>query len=312
MSKQLRKRALSIACAAFTISIASLPASAAPETAQTTEAKALIEKARKVAGSDLREQFQSLCEPTPATIAVRKDRTPGIMQPTKVFDNLYFVGKNSIGASAITTSEGIILIDTMWDAEEASTIIIPGLISLGLDPKEIKYVISTHAHTDHFGGIPYLRAHYPKFKVIMPDADWAAPATKALRREGDIGFADTYDLTLGDTTVQMVRTPGHTPGTASLIFPVKWAGKTHMAMQWGGGVPHDADFSPEVVDSFLNLAKSKHAEVRWQSHPKPDTRAMIYGVRTGKRPHPFIFGEQKFGRYLEVIKLCKRAGVDAG
>ena len=57
----------------------------------------------------------------------------------------------------------------------------PGFKKLGLDLRDIKYVISTHAHRDHFGGIPYFRAHYPGFKVVMPDADWAAPETAALR-----------------------------------------------------------------------------------------------------------------------------------
>lgn len=312
MNKIQRKSARRAAAAALAAAAATTLLASAPASSQATDAKALINKARGLARSDLRAEFQSLCEPTPETIAVRKDQTRGVMQPIRVFDNLYFVGKNSIGATALTTSEGIILIDTMWDAEDAATIVIPGLISLGLDPKDIKYVISTHAHMDHFGGIPYLRAHYPKIKVIMPDADWAAKGTSAFRADGDIGFPETYDLTLGDTTVHMVRTPGHTPGTVSMLYPVKWQGKTYTAMQWGGGVPHDENFSPDVVDSFLDRAKSSHAAARWQNHPKPDTRAMIADVRAGKNPHPFIFGEEKFGRYLDIIKLCKRAGVDAG
>lgn len=312
MNKIQRKSVRRVAAAALATAAATMFLASAPASSQATDAKALINKARDLAGSDLRTEFQSLCEPTPETIAVRKDQTRGVMQPIRVFDNLYFVGKNSIGATALTTSEGIILIDTMWDAEDAATIVIPGLISLGLDPKDIKYVISTHAHMDHFGGIPYLRAHYPKIKVIMPDADWAAKGTSALRAEGDIGFAETYELTLGDTTMRLVRTPGHTPGTVSMLYPVKWQGQTYTAMQWGGGVPHDENFSVDVVDSFLGLAKSQRAAVRWQNHPKPDTRAMIADVRAGKRPHPFIFGEEKFGRYLDIIKLCKQAGVDAG
>ena len=52
--------------------------------------------AKKAAGTDLREEYQSLCEPTPAMIAVRKDRTQGIMEPAHPFDNLYYAGKNFV------------------------------------------------------------------------------------------------------------------------------------------------------------------------------------------------------------------------
>src|SRR6476620_1795897 len=65
--------------------------------------------------------------------------------PGKVFDNLYFVGTKIHSAWALTTSEGIILIDTVYDynSEEA---IVEGMKKLGLDPANVKYVIISHAH----------------------------------------------------------------------------------------------------------------------------------------------------------------------
>jgi metallo-beta-lactamase class B len=283
---------------------------APPTPVPPPNAAELIARAKVLAGTDLLEEWQSLCAPTPATIAVRQDKSPGVLEPVKVFDNLYFVGKNSVSATAVKTSAGLILIDTLSNDEEASTILVPGLRQLGLDPKDIKYVVSTHAHGDHMGGIKYLRANFPGFRVVMPEADWAAEATKALRTNIDIGFDQEMKLTLGDYTMTLIKTPGHTIGTVSLLYPVQYQGQTHMVWQWGGGQPHDPVFSQEIVDFFLAKARAARVAVRWQSHTKPDTRGMLAKYKAGQG-HPFIFGPEKMGRYMDIIATCKRAGVDA-
>src|ERR1700759_4844579 len=68
--------------------------------------------------------------------------------PAKVFDNLYFVGTKIHSSWALPTSDGIIVIDTLYDyaSEEA---IIGGLKKLGLDPAQVKSVIVSHGHLDH-------------------------------------------------------------------------------------------------------------------------------------------------------------------
>src|SRR4030095_1377575 len=68
--------------------------------------------------------------------------------PAKVFDDLYFVGGKVHSSWALTTSEGIILIDTIFPYN-SDELIVGGLQKLRLDPKNIKYVIISHAHTDH-------------------------------------------------------------------------------------------------------------------------------------------------------------------
>src|SRR5262249_19088392 len=71
-------------------------------------------------------------------------------EPSKVFDNFYFVGGKIHSSWALTTKEGIILIDTIYpyNSEE---LILGGMKKLGLDPKDIKYVLISHAHSDHIG-----------------------------------------------------------------------------------------------------------------------------------------------------------------
>src|SRR5438132_8701130 len=106
----------------------------------------------------------------PSTTAKVPPRSEWYTEPVKVFDNLYYVGTQLQSMWAITTSEGIILHDTAYnymvkDAVEG------GLKKLGLDPAQIKYIIVSHAHTDHYLGAKYLQDTYHAH-VIMSEADW--------------------------------------------------------------------------------------------------------------------------------------------
>jgi len=102
-------------------------------------------------------------------------RATWFAEPAKVFDNLYFVGGKIHSSWALTTGEGIILIDTIfpYNSEE---LIEGGLRKLGLDPKDIKYVLISHAHADHIGGAEMLQTRYGA-KVVMGAADWDSVAT---------------------------------------------------------------------------------------------------------------------------------------
>ena len=76
------------------------------------------------------------------------------MEPVKLFDNLYYMGFSDIGAWAITTSDGIILLDTLNSPQEADEIMVADMRKVGLDPATVKYAIIGHGHFDHFGGAP--------------------------------------------------------------------------------------------------------------------------------------------------------------
>jgi hypothetical protein len=91
-------------------------------------------------------------------------------EPAKVFDNLYFVGMTEYSAWALTTSQGIIVIDAIFDYSVEDEV-VNGLKKLGLNPADIKYVLVSHAHTDHIGGAKYLQDHFGA-KVVMSNEDW--------------------------------------------------------------------------------------------------------------------------------------------
>src|ERR1051326_6813185 len=168
--------------------------------------------------------------------------------PTKVFDNLYFVGLGSVGPFALVTSGGIILFDALNDDKEARDILVPGLKSLGLNPGDIKYVVITHGHGDHYGGAKYLKATYGA-RLFASKEDWAfmaaqknpsgnggTPARWAdLVPDHDMDIVDGQKLTLGNETITFYVTPGHTPGSVSTIIPVTDKGVPHVMAFWGDG-----------------------------------------------------------------------------
>src|SRR5690606_4842666 len=152
--------------------------------------------------------------------------------PLKVFDNLYWLGTRQHSSWALQTSEGIIIIDTnfAWATEPE---IINGLIQLGLNPADIKYVIISHAHGDHDQGAAELQRRYGA-KVVMGEADWESTLQRPPTAAGGVPTRDIavgpegMKLTLGDTTIDIIPTPGHTQGTLSYVFPVRHLGQTIM------------------------------------------------------------------------------------
>lgn len=151
------------------------------------------------------------------------------VEPTKLFDNLYYVGNEFVGVLVLRTSAGLVLFDSSSSADEAEHRLVPGLVQLGLNPKDIKYVVVTHGHWDHFGGAAYLQQTYHA-KIALAAADWdlieklppnSLEASNHPIPKREIAIVDGQKLTLGDTTVTLYVTPGHTPGTVSAIVPVR-------------------------------------------------------------------------------------------
>jgi metallo-beta-lactamase class B len=239
------------------------------------------------------------------------------MEPVKVFDNLYFIGMKTVSAWALTTSEGIILIDAMFHYNVEQTV-VDGLRKLGFDPAAIKYVIVTHGHNDHFGGAKYLQDTYGA-RIVLSEADWdyletwpqlGSPAPLPKR---DVVARDGDQITLGDATVEIVITPGHTPGTISPLFTVREGNQQHRIAYWGGAavgfLPPEA--IAQYIESARNYAKlDPRVDVELSNHPFVDGSLLKLDALSRRRPgepHPFVTGNQGFKRWMEVIEAC--AGV---
>ena len=244
-------------------------------------------------------------------------------EPARVFDNLYFVGGKIHSSWALTTGEGIILIETIYpyNSEE---LIIGGMRKVGLDPRNIRYVLISHAHGDHIGGAEMLQTRYG-VRVVMggPDWDWVAKYPnryKTMAPKRDIVATDGMKITLGDTTVTIWLTPGHTPGTLSYTFAVLDRGKTVNVAYSGGTAFNFANNTPDPgIKSFQTYIESqKHiaakaastgATVLLSNHSEFDNafnkNRMLAGRGNGR--HPYEIGADWVQRYFQVMQGCARA-----
>lgn len=250
-----------------------------------------------------------------------------VVEPQKVFDNLFFVGTRSVASWVIKTSEGLIVIDALNNDKESQQFIEGGLRTLGLDPGQIRYLIITHGHGDHYGGQNYLVETY-KPKVLMSEEDWQELEKPELQfsnpRWGappkrDVAIRDGERLTLGDTTIQLYVTPGHTPGTVSMIFPVRDGKDAHMVALWGGtGLnfgPNEARMR-NYADSaarFRTIAETQSVDVFISNHPARDgalESMQQLASRTSGQPHPFVSGRDALGAF-QLLTDCALAQAES-
>jgi metallo-beta-lactamase class B len=289
-----------------------------------------VAAARAAAGTVHPVLFDRLCAPNvlnppprPANTGAAKGPRPTPsrdtwhVEPAKVFDNLYFVGEKEYSAWAVTTSEGIIIIDAIFDYSVEDQV-INGLTKLGLDPKQVKYVIISHAHYDHVGGA-FLLQEKLGAKVIMSAADWdlLERTTGAWRKpRRDMVATDGMKLTLGGTTLELHITPGHTPGTVSTIIPVFDKGVRHTAAYWGGTLFNFAR-SPEAFDTYIasankfrQIADRAGADIVLSNHTEYDGSKLkipALAARKAADPHPYVIGHQAALNYLNVARECAEA-----
>jgi metallo-beta-lactamase class B len=235
------------------------------------------------------------------------------VEPVKVFDNLYFVGQSEYSVWAVTTSEGIIVIDTIFDYSVEEEV-AGGLKKLGLDPANIKYAVVTHPHPDHHGGAKFLQDRYGT-KIILSAADWDfLDRTAGTKPSRDMVAVDGQKLTLGDTTVTLYITPGHTPGTISVLIPVKDGGRSHLAALWGGtGLNADKESLQNYIRSaqrFADVARQAGADMILSNHTDWDgakIKLPLMAKRAAGSSHPFIVGNPSVLRYLKVAEECATA-----
>ena len=207
--------------------------------------------------------------------------------PFKIADDLYYVGDRLVCVHLIRTDEGFILLDAGYPCTKH--LLMASIIGLGFDPADVKWIILTHAHTDHFGAANEFRNLYGT-KVALSAVDTRSMTEKPFRAVGsfasfrqnlpviDRELEDGEIFSFGGKDIRCVLTPGHTLGTMSFFFPVTYEGNTYLAGQFGGAgvnalkLPYMLHYElpldmPQRMIASLDLVKDEPVTVQLGNHP---------------------------------------------
>jgi metallo-beta-lactamase class B len=229
--------------------------------------------------------------------------------PIKVFDNVYYVGPGHVSVWLISTSDGLILVDSAQEPHVDH--VVDSIRTVGFDPKNIRYILLSHGHLDHFGGAAKIQ-QLSGARVATLEEDWqlieaaartpgrgggappAAPKRDMVLRDGQV-------ITLGNTSIKVSHLPGHTAGSASFEFTAFDDGRPHKAFVFGGpgqrnGVEGGTQFLASIrrlKRDFADVEAPLHVHSWLTTYPWPGggavfEPAMKLAQRKPGDPHPFV------------------------
>ena len=227
-----------------------------------------------------------------------EDRRSQYVEPFQIFDNVYYVGIDWVAAYLIETGDGLILIDSLYGSW--LPVLLNNIREQGFDPADVKYLINTHGHFDHAGGSALFQKVYGS-RVVMTAEDWqvaqAKPELAAFYMPTprvDMVAEDGDTISLGDNTITLYKTPGHTEGVLSLGYTGKDGDDTHSILTLGGvgltfsGIERTATY----LDSYRRLQSMQDSFSvslpNHQSMGRVFDRRDLLAQRQAGQAHPFV------------------------
>jgi len=293
------------------------PPAPKPDNAQSI---AHTNAAKKIAGDDafLANPYNFFC--VAGNARAQNNNAPDL-DPTKLFDNVYAVGNSETAVYAVTSFEGIVLLDAGF--ENKAEALVQQIQKLGLDPARVKYILLGHGHADHFGGSKYFQDKYGT-KIGATAADWDlinAPARggAGAKPAKDVVLAENQPFKFGDLTITPIEIPGHTPGSLAFIFPVKDQGTTRIAGLFGGTVLTTGILTTDALKQYtqsiahyLETARKMNVEVELQNHPifdgMPEKLAKLKSAKPAD-PSPFVIGNDRYLKMWNIVSECIQAEI---
>jgi metallo-beta-lactamase class B len=257
----------------------------------------------------------------PGALSPLFDLTP--LKPTQLFDNFYFVGTRSVGAFVIDSGDGLIMIDSGWGDQDCSQF-VEDMRKLGLNTGNIKLILISHEHLDHYGGVNYLKREVcPGARAALSVVGWYHLQARPIDNEGgpysnkpqsiDFFLTDGQRITLGKTVVQIVFTPGHSPGCVSFIIPVTDQGSRHVVGIMGGTGLASPNWERAYVyqssiDYFQKFSREARCDIGLATHAWDYEEAMAQ-LRNNQNGdfNPLVIGTEKFdsiylGKYRKIVQ----------
>lgn len=246
------------------------------------------------------------------------------VKPFKIIGNIYYVGAHEVSSYLITTSQGLILLDSGF--HETVPQIKANVVQLGFRMEDVKVIITSHAHADHVGGIALLK-QLTGAKLMVSEAD-----ADALARGGknDPNFGDRFafdpvtadrklrdgdTVQLGDVTMTARLTPGHTKGCTTWTMKVREGSKVHDVLFIGSTtVPGykliDNAGYPNIVadyESTFRLLKTLSCDVFLAPHGSFfELHEKRKRLDEGAPQNPFV-NQNEFKRWIEGSERNFRA-----
>jgi len=260
-----------------------------------------------------------------------------------IIDNIWWVGHSKVGAFLITSAEGHILIDTTSTEQGPWT--VESIVNAGFELGDIRYILNTHPHEEHMGGMAMFRKLVPHAELLASKetADVMATGGKtdfryiAERDETDLFEPFIVDglirhgdkITVGDTTLVAHLTPGHTEGTTSWTTAVAENGRDYDVLIFGGmsasGTDRapllDNDLYPEIAADFQqSFDHLRTLDCDVYLYPRAESIKLDEKIaereRGGGRGNPFVdpegcqhyinFYEARFQKQLAEEKAARR------
>jgi metallo-beta-lactamase class B len=314
--------ALLLAAVSIATAATAQPPTAAPPAPDSPAVTAIVARAQAAAGSEWGETVEFFCG-----AAGRPNRAddPEIA-PTRVFDNLYALGRSGTVVWALTTPDGILLIDAGYP-DQLESVLLPQMRAVGLDANDVRYVLLGHGHADHFGGASYFQARGAR--VASSAADWDLIENPAPAPVGspppaglppprrDVVVADGEPITFGGVEITPVLIPGHTPGALGFVFRVTDGARSHTAALFGGSILLVNRIPDEGLRQYVQslerfgaVTRRLGVDVEIQNHPLYDgfeAKLERLAARRAGDAHPFVVGADAYQRFLTVMAECANA-----
>jgi metallo-beta-lactamase class B len=235
--------------------------------------------------------------------AIRFDWTRPL-GPFRIVGNIYYVGGANIASYLISTSRGLILLDT--GPREMQPVVRAGIVKLGFKLQDVKVILNSHAHWDHVEGHAAMKKLTGASVMALAEEAPALSSGKDLSALGATGWDpiavdrvlhDGDDVVLGDVTMHALWTPGHTQGCTTWTTTAKENGRTY-SVAFVGSPAANASVKllhnqrhPTIVEDLartIRVLKALKPDIYLTGHPEDIFAGKLERLRAGEDPNPLV------------------------